>query len=240
MEPQARLLPEHLAPLDHFHTAGLFGTRALSELLEIDADTRVLDVGAGLGGPARYLASTFGCAVTGLEPVADFCDAAAMLNEMTGLSARMSVKLGDALDMPFEDGSYDLVWTQNSTMNIEDKPKLFSEIRRALRPGGTYAFHEVAAGPQQPIHLPVPRASSADMNFLILPEETRRLAERAGFEVVVFEEKPPPPPPPDPAAPPNPLGFAVFAPNSAEKRAAAMRNNAEDRIRGLRAVLRAT
>ena len=166
LDPEGRLSPEQLAPLDHLHTDALFSTRSRVELAEIDRGTRILDVGAGLGGPARYLASTVGCAVTCLEPVLDFCDAAAMLNEMTGLSGLVSVEPGSALDMPFEDGSYDLVWTQNATMNIEDKARLFSEIRRVLTSGGRYAFQEITAGPQQPIHFPVPWASSTEMSFL--------------------------------------------------------------------------
>ncbi len=239
LDPNARLSPEQLAPLDHFHTDALFGTRSLAEMAEIDGSARILDVGAGLGGPARYLASTFGCAVTCLEPVVDFCDAAAMLNEMTGLTELVSVEPGSALDMPFEDGSYDLVWTQNATMNIEDKAKLFSEIRRVLTPGGRYAFQEIAAGPQQPIHLPVPWASSAEMNFLSPAAETRRTAEDAGFEVIVFDENPSRPPAPDAEAPPNPLDSAIVIPNLPERRANSQRNSAEDRTRLLRGVLRA-
>ncbi|MCH8162329.1 MAG: methyltransferase domain-containing protein [Chloroflexi bacterium] len=239
MDPETRLSPEQLAPLDQFHTDALFATRSLTELVEIDRSTRILDVGAGLGGPARYLASTFGCTVTCLDPVLDFCDAAAMLSEMTGLSGLVSAVPGSALDIPFEDGSYDLVWTQNATMNIEDKARLFSEIRRVLSSGGRYAFQEIAAGSRQPIHLPVPWASSEEMNFLSSAEETRRIAEHAGFEVVVLDENPPVPPTTDPTAAPNSLSFAVFLPNMAERMANSQRNIAEDRTRRLRGVLRA-
>ena len=239
MDPETRLSPEQLAPLDHFHGNGLFGTRSLAELAKIDQSTRILDVGAGLGGPARYLASVFGCTVTCLEPILDFCDAAAMLNEVTGLSSLVSVERGSALEIPFEDGSYDLVWTQNATMNIEDKARLFGEISRVLISGGRYVFNEVSAGPQQPIHLPVPWASSAEMNFLSSAEETRRIAEHAGFEIVVLDENPPVPPTTDPTAAPNSLSFAVFLPNMAERMANSQRNSAEDRTRRLRGVLRA-
>lgn len=240
MDPEARLSPEQLAPLDQFHSDALFATRSLTELVEIDRSTRILDVGAGLGGPARYLASTFGCTVTCLDPVLDFCDAAAMLSEMTGLSGLVSAVPGSTLDIPFEDGSYDLVWAQNSTMNIEDKARLFSEIRRVLSSGGRYAFQEITAGSRQPIHLPVPWASSEEMNFLSSAADTRRIAERAGFEVVVFDENPPRPPAPDPETPPNPLTPAVYTPNLADRRGNGQRNAAEDRTRLLRGVFRAT
>ena len=142
--------------------------------------------------------------------------------------------------MPFEDASYDLVWTQNATMNIEDKAGLFSEMRRVLKSGGRYAFQEIAAGPQQPIYFPVSWASSAEMNFLSSAGETRRIAEHAGFEVLIFDENPPRPPAPDPGASPNPLSSAVISPNRAERRANTERNRAEDRIRLLRGVFRAT
>jgi len=242
MDPDAPVLPEQLHSFDQLHTDFLFGTRALTELAAIDSATRVLDVGAGLGGPARYLASTFGCSVTCLEPVFDFCDAGEMLNEMTGLSELVSMKQGSGTDLPFDDGSYDLVWTQNITMNIEDMRTLFSEIRRVLRPGGHYVFQEVIAGPNQPIHFPVPWSATAETSFLSSAEETRRDAEVAGFEIVVFDENPSSAPPPGPeASEDSPVGItgAIAIPNIMAARAVNQRNSAEDRVRRLRGLLRA-
>lgn len=242
IDPEAPVSPEQIRSFDQLHTDHLFGTRALAELAEIHRTTRVLDVGSGLGGPARYLASTFGCTVTCLEPVLDFCDAAVMLNDMTGMAELVSVRNGSGTDIPLEDGSYDLVWTQNITMNVEDMTSLFSEIRRVLVPGGHYVFQEVIAGPNQPIHFPVPWASTSEMSFLSSAEETRLTAARAGFEIVVFDENPTSEPVPgsEASAPPvNDLNESIIMPGIVNGRATNQRNVAEDRVRRLRGLLRA-
>ena len=124
LNPEQPISPDELGALDHFHTGGLRASRELLELAKIGAADRVLDIGAGLGGSARLLASTTGCRVDCIEMSADYCAGAVLLNRLTGLENRIDVHQGSALDMPFSDDSFDVVWMQNVGMNIEDKETL--------------------------------------------------------------------------------------------------------------------
>jgi SAM-dependent methyltransferase len=170
-----------VATMDHFHTRGRAATLELAEMALGRSGQRVLDVGGGLGGPARMLAAEYGCHVTVLDLSESFCQAGEMLTERSGLSDRVSFKVGDALDMSFEDASFDIAWTQHSSMNIADKERLYSEIHRVLRPGGRLAMHEIVAGPVQPIYFPVPWAPSQEINFLRPPDEIRSIISNLGF-----------------------------------------------------------
>src|SRR5262245_45339007 len=140
------LTPDDLAPVDEFHTRGRAATIDLARFLSLNGSERVLDVGSGIGGPSRYLAKTFGCRVVGLDLVPEFCRVATMLAERTGLSDKVEYRQGNALTMPFEDLSFDVVWSQNVAMNIADRHQLYREIYRVLKPGGRYAFSVVVAG----------------------------------------------------------------------------------------------
>src|SRR5215208_4964097 len=115
------LTVDDLAPLDQFHGGGKGATQRLARLAELAPGTRVLDVGGGVGGPARTLAARFGCQVTLVDPTESYVLAGQMLTERMGLADRLTHRIGSALDLPFDDGSFDLVWTQNSGMNIADK-----------------------------------------------------------------------------------------------------------------------
>ena len=118
------LTTEDLAPVDEFHTRGRPATVDLARLLSLNANERVLDLGCGIGGPSRYLAKTFGCRVVGVDLMPEFCRVAAMLAERTGLADRVEYRQGDALAVPFEDQSFDVVWSQNVVMNIADRDRL--------------------------------------------------------------------------------------------------------------------
>ena len=182
------LEPGDLSALDQFHFRGLEATRDQTELVELDVDTRVLDVGCGIGGPARHLASEFGCRVTGLDLTEEFCRVAAMLAERTGLADRAVFRQGDALDMPFKDASFDLVWTQHASMNIADKARLYGEMHRVLKPGGRLALYDIAQGPGGPLHFPVPWARRPEISFLTTPESLSAGVEAAGFRIDVFRD----------------------------------------------------
>lgn len=173
---------DDLAPVDQFHIRGKQSTLELAERAGITSAMRVLDVGGGLGGPARTLASTLHCDVTVLDLSEEYCRVGEMLTQRLGLSDRVRHRHGNALSMPFSDASFDAVWTQHSSMNIEDKPKLYGEIRRVIKSGGRFALHEIMAGENTPIHFPVPWARHAGISFLRRPDEVHTLIAQAGFQ----------------------------------------------------------
>jgi ubiquinone/menaquinone biosynthesis C-methylase UbiE len=177
-----RLTSDDLAPATEFHVGGKEATVALAQLAGLCPETRVLDVGGGLGGPARTLASEFGCQVTVLDLTEEYCRVGERLTARTGLSDRVTFRHGNALTTPFGDGAFDAVWTQHSTMNVADKEQLYREIRRVLRPGGTLAFQEVMAGALSPIYFPVPWARTPQLSFLVEPSAARAQLAAMGFE----------------------------------------------------------
>ncbi|MBN3725712.1 class I SAM-dependent methyltransferase [Burkholderia sp. Ac-20379] len=177
------LSPADLAPLDQFHSRGLDATRELAGLLALDGSQRVLDIGSGLGGPSRYLASTFGCHVEGIDLSSSYVDAAQFLAGKTGLGDLTHYRQGNALALPFEDGAFDIAWTQHVAMNIADRDTLYREAHRVLRPGGRFAIFDVVAVSGEPLHFPVPWAADADSSFLVTPERMRGVLEAQGFAV---------------------------------------------------------
>lgn len=240
----ARVTPDDLAPIDQFHALGRQATAELAELAGVTHAMRVLDVGAGLGGAARLLAYRYGCRVTSLDVTEEYCRVAEALTAMTGLSDLVEVRHGDALDLPFPEGEFDVVWTQHASMNIADKARLYSEVHRVLVPAGRFAFFDIVAGENQPIHFPVPWAPDPSISFLISIDEMRRLLVGEGFVPVVWEDltegvlawfqtqaaKP--------AATSLPaIGLHLLAPDMGEKLANQVRNISENRVRFLRAVL---
>jgi SAM-dependent methyltransferase len=178
-----------LAPLDEFHTRGLAATRELAHALAPVPGDAVLDVGSGLGGPARMLAAEHGCDVTGVDLSAEFVDVAVRLTERTGLSDQVRFQVADALELPFDDGAFDHVWTQHVAMNIADRAALYAEVRRVVRPGGRFALYDVVAGNGDPLRFPVPWAPNADTSVLFSGEETRAAVAAAGFQEVSFDDQ---------------------------------------------------
>ena len=183
------LTAEELAPVDQFHTRGRAATLDLARLAGVTAGTRVLDVGGGLGGPARTLASVFGCTVEVLDVTEEYCRAGEALTAMTNLGDRVTFRHGDALDMPYPDESFDLAWTQHSSMNVADKEKLYREIRRVLRPDGRLALHEIMAGPNPPVRFPVPWAREPSISHLESPDAIRALIITSGFTELAWVDE---------------------------------------------------
>ena len=177
----AHVTVEQLAPLDHFHSFGIAGSQELARIAGITAADRVLDVGGGIGGPARMLASQIGCHVTVLDLTPEFCQVGEMLTAWTHLSDRVSFVCGSALDMPFAGASFDAAWTVHAAMNIENKSRLYAEIHRVLRPGGRFALFDVTAGPNPPVLYPAPWADTPATSFLLPPDQMRALVAAAGF-----------------------------------------------------------
>jgi ubiquinone/menaquinone biosynthesis C-methylase UbiE len=181
--------PEHptvdaLAPYDHFHGRGLEATVELADLMPATAADHVLDIGSGIGGPARYVATRFGCRVTGIDLTAEFCDVARHLTTLAGLADRVRFEAGDALAMPFAAGAFNGAYSINVAMNIADKAAFYREIRRVLVPGGWLVLAEIATGDGRPLDFPTPWARTAATSFLATADETRAGLLDAGFDVV--------------------------------------------------------
>jgi SAM-dependent methyltransferase len=183
-----RLTPDDLAPVDEFHGGQRQATVRLAGLLGLGGEERVLDVGSGIGGPSRFLASRYGCHVTGIDLTAEFCRVAEMLTLLTGLTGRVSYRQGNALDLPFDDMSFDVVWSQNASMNIADRDRLYGEMHRVLKTGGRLALQEVVAGQGGEPHYPVPWARESGISFLLSADATRAKLETAGFRVVTWQD----------------------------------------------------
>lgn len=179
---------DDLAPLDQFHAGGKAATMRLARLAGLAAGVRVLDVGGGLGGPSRTLAGEFGCHVTVVDLTESYVRAATMLTARLGLSNRVTHHTGNALELTFDDGAFDVVWTQNSGMNIAAKEQLYAGLHRMLRPGGLLALQEPMAGPLQPPIFPVMWARDATTSFLRTPVEMRTLIETAGFRLRAWDD----------------------------------------------------
>ena len=175
---------ESLAPYDQFHGRGLEATIEIANLLTVEATDHVLDVGSGIGGPARYFAHRFGCRVTGIDLTAEFCDVARDLTRSLGLERSVTFELGNALAMPFGDGSFEGAYSMNVSMNIADKGGFYREIHRALKPGAWILLSEVARGAGGDPDYPTPWADSAHTSFLSTPVETQSGLTNAGFDVV--------------------------------------------------------
>jgi SAM-dependent methyltransferase len=173
---------QDLTPVDQLHIRGRDTTLELAHLAAVMPEMRVLDVGGGLGGPARTLASEIGCSVEVMDVTEELCRAGEVLTTRTGLEDLASFRHASALDMPYLDASFDAVWMQHSSMNIADKERLYAEIQRVLRPGGRLALLEIMAGPVAPIHFPVPWTRGPEISFLRPPEEIRALITGTGFE----------------------------------------------------------
>jgi sarcosine/dimethylglycine N-methyltransferase len=186
------LAPQQLAALDQFHTRGLAATAELAKLAAITADMSVLDVGSGVGGPARYLAATYGCRVTGVDISEPFVDAARYLTERTEQNGQVSFQTASALDLPFDDGRFDVVLLQHVAMNISDRARLYREIRRVLKRGGRFATFDVVSNggePHYPVpYYPVPWARTPATSFLLTAAATREAIEPAGFRALAWQD----------------------------------------------------
>ncbi|MGW2052066.1 SAM-dependent methyltransferase [Streptomyces sp. NPDC001858] len=179
------LTTDELHGVDEFHTGGHPATRELADHLELSAGLRVLDVGSGLGGPARHLAQHAGVDVTGVDLTEEYVDVARRLTDRVGLADRVRFQQGDVTALPFPQGSFDRAWMLHVGMNIEDKARLFTEISRVLTDNGLFIVYDVMLlGDPARVGYPLPWASDPDHSFLARPEEYRSLLSKAGFDIV--------------------------------------------------------
>ena len=182
------LTRDDIASFGEFHIRGLEATREVADLAAIEDHSRVLDVGCGIGGPARTLASEYGCDVVGIDIVEEYCRAATLFTDRVGLTDRVRFQHGDALDLPFEDGEFDVVWFEHTLPNIEATGAAIEEAARVLRPGGTLALYEICAGPGGAPTFPVPWASDASLSYLATPEQLREIVLDRGFDEIAWRD----------------------------------------------------
>jgi SAM-dependent methyltransferase len=169
--PEVPISPDTLAPIDHFHGKGAIATEELAAMLQPEASDHILDIGCGIGGPARWIASKYGCRITGVDLTPGFCEAARELNNLTGLAGRVNILHGSALAIPVPDASFDRAYSQAVLMNISDKLAFLREAFRVLGLGACWPCPSSAlVQPENPTircHGPrrQPRVSSLWMRF---------------------------------------------------------------------------
>jgi ubiquinone/menaquinone biosynthesis C-methylase UbiE len=173
-----------LAAVDEFHIRGRAATLEIAEAMAINDASIVLDLGSGLGGPARTLAEVISCQVTGIDLTPEFCETAARLSEWTGLADRTRFAVGDATALDFPDGAFDAAMTIHVAMNIADKAGMYREARRVLKPTGRFVVYDVLQGPGGDVHFPVPWARDASTSHLATTEQMRELLHDAGLMVI--------------------------------------------------------
>lgn len=179
-----RLSTDDLARVDEFHVEGRAATVRVLEQLDLRPGMRVLDVGSGLGGPSRYAAKTYDVAVTGIDLTQVYVDVATSLSRRTDLADRTTFRQGSATDLPFADASFERAYLVHVGMNIEDKPRLFAEVRRVLTDDAVFVVYDVLATGTAEVGYPVPWAASPDISFPATLAQYRTWLTGAGFEIV--------------------------------------------------------
>lgn len=182
------LTVEDLAPVDHFHARGLPATVELADRLPIKPGQYIVDIGCGLGGPARYIAKRFQCKVSGLDITGPFVEAANKLTALLRMEDQVTIEHGDGQRLPYADASFDGAYTQHVTMNVADRPKFFAEAYRVLKPGAFFALTEHGLGAKGNPHYPLPWSADGSGAYLVTPSETRAFLEAAGFKDIVVED----------------------------------------------------
>lgn len=183
-----RLTPADLTSFDEYHLMGRKATLALGGMVGLSLDMCVLDVGCGIGGPARTLASRFGCRVVGIDLSEEFAITAGVLSERVGLGDRALFQCADALHLPFADGAFDAAFLFHVTMNIPNKKALLDELHRVIKPGGRLALWEICRGPHSNVVYPVPWADDKGFSYLIFLHEMSGLLRNSDFKLIHVED----------------------------------------------------
>jgi SAM-dependent methyltransferase len=180
---------EDLAPVDEFHIGGRQATEDLVAQLDLAREHHVLDVGCGLGGAARFVGSRYGCRVTGIDLTAEYVEGARALSEWTGLGGRLRFHRGSALATPFAGAEFDRAYMLHVGMNVPDKPALFAEIARVLRPGGRFGIYDVMRTGEAALAFPVPWAATPEISAVDTPAAYRAALRASGFEIVAERDR---------------------------------------------------
>ena len=242
------LTPADLGLLEDFHTMGRYATSQLVDLVGITSDSAVLDAGSGIGGTARYVANHCGCPVTAVDLTDEYCETAHWLNRLVGLDDRISVHRANVTELPFPDGTFDVAISQHVQMNVADKARLYSEVRRVLTAGGRLALWDITIeksgtiGEHRALDYPLPWADAPARSHLVTSDELRALVQSAGFAVEHWNDLT------DQttalmqamlAQPPNPLGLHAFVTDFNRKVDNLTQALADGRLRAIQGVARA-
>jgi ubiquinone/menaquinone biosynthesis C-methylase UbiE len=184
-----RITREDITQVDEFHVRGAAVSVELAEEAGFDKNTRVLDVGCGIGGPARMLAAKFGCKVTGIDITEEFIRTAKLLSRETGLDEQTEFITGNALQLPFNNESFDVVWTQHAQMNIKDKGTFYSEICRVLKKGGRFIYYDIFSINHETLYFPVPWAMNGSLSFLMTINELNGLLTELGLLEITAKDE---------------------------------------------------
>ena len=183
LEPH-ELRPSDLESVDEFHFRGRAATLELIDRMTLTEESKVLDIGSGLGGVSRTIAEVVGCPVIGIDLTPEFCEAATELSRWVGLSGNTTFQQGDALNLAFDDHAFDAVVTVHVAMNIENKMRMYKEAHRVLSAGGTFAVYDILQGDGGDMLYPAPWARDPSISHLATPDEMEALLAGAGFEIV--------------------------------------------------------
>jgi sarcosine/dimethylglycine N-methyltransferase len=236
------LQPADLALLEDFHTMGRIATTQLADLVKITPGDEVLDAGSGIGGTARYIAERSRCHVATVDLTEEYCATARWLNQLAGLDDRISVRQGDVTDLPFEDASFTLMFSQHVQMNVADKALLYAEARRVLADGGTLAVWEIVAGEDREPDFPLPWADRPEYRHLTTSDRLRTTIATSGFEIEQWNDLT------DQAAammqtlltlPLSPIGLQAFVPDFESKAKNLTAALADGRLPAVQGVARA-
>lgn len=180
----ANITRKELGGIDEFHIRGQEMTRELAQEAGLQPGMRVLDAGCGLGGPCRLMADEFGCITTGIDITAEYIETAKRLSQLTGLQQGTNFVHGSATELPFDNESFDIAWTQHVQMNIADKKKFYAELSRVLVNGGQFLYYDIFSTGNGPIYFPVPWAATASLSHLITTSELASILNEAGLNLI--------------------------------------------------------
>jgi sarcosine/dimethylglycine N-methyltransferase len=176
--------PAQLAPFDQFHTGGAVATRRLADLLAPRPSDHILDLGCGLGGPARMLADLKGCTVAGLDLASNFIETATYLSALTDQFEKVKFQQGSAMALPFPDAYFDGAWQLHVGMNVAEKNTMYAEVFRVLKAGAAFVVHDPLRSGSGNVVFPVPWATELELSFLETQDAMLSHLEAVGFEIV--------------------------------------------------------